>query len=397
MVVASAFQSFLVRALSSMAPTMKSPRFQQMGRRLGESSISRKAYLLAILATTSPCISICGALSPHQYIVQRSPLQQQPTMTTRTYRGTRWLRNSSVPRYQRRLRTSRCSNDISTNVATDSFQKGAKTNHSTQKNASTAAKVRNSRIIKLLRKCSMLIVSLGILALFSTNFRKYILPHGSSPVQWGARNLSFLRGGGRGRGSTILPKSSTPEHPALRLGDPAFSIDGKLDASRVRLRLEGLQSYSTISALLMNASLRLFSATIQPEYPSSSKSSENSKTHLHYMYNVFLAADILSVLLGAYTTIVFTMVSLYSKQALGRGLDIEFMNFYHATQVLRESGFATFVGSLMSFQLAFVGTLYCNLKGRKRYVFVTMAATIAATTGWMIRQVMASATKFIFS
>ena len=247
----------------------------------------------------------------------------------------------------------------------------------------------SARVIKI---GSTVGVTVLLLAFLNTGFRRYFIPSGCANFLPGT-SFNLLRGGSSASDVVASVSSSSNSHPALRLGEQAFGLDGKYDIGRIRMRLEGLQSYSTISALLMNASLRLFSATKQPADPSS----ENSKAHLHYMYNVFLAADILSVLLGAYTTIVFTMVSLYSKQALGRALDIEFLNFYTATQKLREFGFSAFVGSLVSFQVAFIGTLYCNLRGRKRQVFVTLATAIATFTVTMLRQVMSSATKFIFT
>jgi hypothetical protein len=168
-----------------------------------------------------------------------------------------------------------------------------------------------------------------------------------------------------------------------------FFTAGVFDIGRVKMRLEGFQAYGTICALLMNACLQLFSPVRHPK--------EEDTPFNKRAFDVFTLCVIASVLYGSYTTIVFTMISLYSKQALGRGLDPSFLEFYEATQVFRDSGFRSFLYSLVSFQGAFVLSLFLKLKGEQRQKWmVAIASLVAFVSFWRWSTVMALASKLIY-
>jgi len=170
--------------------------------------------------------------------------------------------------------------------------------------------------------------------------------------------LSVARGGG-----------------AAELFRPRHSSGGPLlDMARVRLRLEGLQAYATLCALLTNC-LRLYSSVPVPPPLSSSQQKEdasknNEHTSRHRIHTLaldaFLLCIVISVLFGSYTTLVFTLLALYSKTALGRGYDQQFLDFFAATANLRESGFQSFLYSLVSFELAFILSLFLKFEGNRR-------------------------------
>lgn len=147
-----------------------------------------------------------------------------------------------------------------------------------------------------------------------------------------------------------------------------------MDISRVKMRLEGLMVYGTISALLMNASLRLASLT-----PRNQKALGQNATKYEVMaMDAFTLCTIVSVLSGSYTTVIFSMLALYSKRALGQGLDSRFLEFFAATEDLRESGFRSFIYSLISFETALLLSLYLNHKGKRRWTMVGFAFVISA-------------------
>lgn len=88
-----------------------------------------------------------------------------------------------------------------------------------------------------------------------------------------------------------------------------------LDINRVKIRLEGLSSYGVMTALLMNAGMRLYSSTPKNvEFGKSNRADNIAKL-------IFCASMVLSILTGAHTTIVFSMLGLYSKTALGKVLE----------------------------------------------------------------------------
>ena len=145
-----------------------------------------------------------------------------------------------------------------------------------------------------------------------------------------------------------------------------------IDISRVRMRLEGLMAYATLCALLANGCLRLYSAVKLPKRDQ--EMADKSKKTAYDAFYVFIVVSILS---GSYTTVVFTLLALYSKTALGRGYDAKFLQFWAATAELRESGFEAFMYSLVCFELAFILSLFLRTEGRRRTILVLLACAIS--------------------
>jgi hypothetical protein len=107
-----------------------------------------------------------------------------------------------------------------------------------------------------------------------------------------------------------------------------------LDIGRIRMRLEGLQAYGTLCALLANGCLRLYSSISVPtksergdidsssdDPPTEAANGDDTnntqrftkKLRKRLAYDGFFLCVVLSVLSGSYTTVVFTLVPLYSK------------------------------------------------------------------------------------
>lgn len=164
-----------------------------------------------------------------------------------------------------------------------------------------------------------------------------------------------------------------------------------LDIGRVRMRLEGLQAYGTLCALLVNACLRLYSSV---KIPKSDQKGDGRAGR--YAMDVFLFCIVVSVLFGSYTTIVFSLLALYSKTALGRGFDAQFLDFFAATAPLRDSGFNSFIYSLVSFEMAFILSLFLKFEGRRRKMLVVLACLISSISVWRWSTIMRLAAQFLF-
>ncbi|KAG7363150.1 hypothetical protein IV203_026510 [Nitzschia inconspicua] len=152
-----------------------------------------------------------------------------------------------------------------------------------------------------------------------------------------------------------------------------------IDINRVRMRLEGLQAYGTLCALLANGCLRLYSSVNESSNQNRTASSPR-KARKQLALDVFFLSIVLSVLSGSYTTVVFTLLPLYSKMALGRGYDKQFLKFWASTAGIRENGFTAFLFSLVSFEVAFVLSLYLRLRGRRKRVIVLVATVICGVS-----------------
>ena len=162
-----------------------------------------------------------------------------------------------------------------------------------------------------------------------------------------------------------------------------------LDISRVRMRLEGLQVYATLCALLTNACLRLYSSV---------KISDQRKEerHIRIALDLFYLCVVISVLFGSYTTIVFGLFSLLSKTALGRGYDDQFLEFWRHSTDIRESGFESFLYSLVSFELSFVISLFLRFQGRRRVMLVVIACAILSMSMTRWSRLLFLASKYLF-
>ena len=161
---------------------------------------------------------------------------------------------------------------------------------------------------------------------------------------------------------------------ALRGGELFAKRQGTvLDISRVRMRLEGLSAYATLCALLANGCLRLYSAVTIPK-----REEEQADKIKKRAYDAFYFFIVVSILSGSYTTVVFTLLALFSKTALGRNYDRQFLEFWSATAGIRESGLESFLYSLVCFELAFILSIFLRTEGKRRVVLVALGLIMAS-------------------
>jgi hypothetical protein len=149
-----------------------------------------------------------------------------------------------------------------------------------------------------------------------------------------------------------------------------------LDLTRVSMRLDGFNSYAIIAALLLNATLKLYCMT-----PKQIESGGNISTgKVATILFVLFAGS--SLICNAYSALVFSLLSLYSKTALGLGQDAAFLEFFAATSVVRRRAFHSLLAALLSFKLCFTTSLYIHYNGKIRWWLVSIA-TIVGILSWM--------------
>lgn len=158
--------------------------------------------------------------------------------------------------------------------------------------------------------------------------------------------------------TTITPAptfaSSSTSLPAL-LGAPflrpvglnQFAAVGHLSAfsslDRVKIRMEGFGTYAVVAALMLNASLRIFTGT-----STTNKLNEEGRISTPTPAVIFLASTALTFLQALHATVTFTLIPIYAKTALGLGLDGKFSEFLASTSIHRKIGFDTFFGSIVT-------------------------------------------------
>lgn len=167
---------------------------------------------------------------------------------------------------------------------------------------------------------------------------------------------------------------AAPAVSALAVRGGEAALQAGFDLGRAQIRLQSINSYGVITALLLNAALRLYSST--------PKRSEEGKKMENYAKVIFVLSVGLSILCGAYTTVVFSLLGLYSKSALGMGKDAAFLEFFEATTHIRQRAFNSFLISLLSFEVCFISSLFLNYDGKVRWWAVSFASA-GAIISWL--------------
>ena len=186
--------------------------------------------------------------------------------------------------------------------------------------------------------------------------------------------------------SMISQAAPTISSLAVRGGEAALQ---GFDLGRTQIRLQSISSYGVITALLLNAALRLYSST--------PKRLEKGQKMENYAKIVFVISVGLSIICGTYTTVVFSLLSLYSKSALGLGKDAAFLEFFAATARIRQRAFNSFLISLLSFEVCFISSLFLNYDGKVRWWAVGVASVGAITSFLHWQNIMSIAGNLLFT
>jgi hypothetical protein len=129
---------------------------------------------------------------------------------------------------------------------------------------------------------------------------------------------------------------------------------------RVKLRIDGFGTYAVVSALILNACLRVFTSTTTTTVTKLSPDGTKVLT-TPLSSTLFLSTTALTFLQALHSTIVFTLIPIYAKTCLGLGLDLALTKFLKATSLHRKIGFNCFVGSISTFLLEFSSAFYIKV------------------------------------
>ena len=134
------------------------------------------------------------------------------------------------------------------------------------------------------------------------------------------------------------PASAVSFAASIRGGAAAKAV---LDLSRESQNIAMLASYGVVTALVMNSVLRLFSGTKFKK--------ENGAPRL-----IFSISAGICVLCSAFSAVMFQMLAIYCKTALGMANDAGYIAFWEATAMYRQWGFRSFLTSFATFVTCFI-------------------------------------------
>jgi hypothetical protein len=112
---------------------------------------------------------------------------------------------------------------------------------------------------------------------------------------------------------------------------------------------------------------------------------------------LFYTSSTVSLLSSLYVTLVFSLVGLYSKTALGLSKDAQYLKFIDATRRQRNYAYDAFLLSIASFQSSFVMTLFLLLPGPARWIAAAATTVLLAFSFRSVQSVLNAAASLIFA
>lgn len=168
-----------------------------------------------------------------------------------------------------------------------------------------------------------------------------------------------------------------------------------LNLAQESYHMQSLATYSTVTALIMNAALRLYSSTKFP-----SKKDAKMKKVMNYMYSVFLFTTALCIISGTFTAVLFNILGLYRKSALGSGNHEGYLAFKLATHSYSRLGFRSFLTTCCSFIGSFILSLSARVAENDDFkpdmCILVAASALTLISAFKIKAVINLATSFIY-
>jgi len=173
------------------------------------------------------------------------------------------------------------------------------------------------------------------------------------------------------RAASSVSRSALAVPVVLQLrGGAAAALGTAFDMANESNKLAAIAGYSVVATLTLNSCLRLFTST---QLQSKTSKQENIAGFL------FCCLCSVTIVCGAFTSICFTLLTLYSKTALGMGVpgQAKYIAFREATAEFRVQGFHAFIISISSFLASFILSLYIKLRGKTRYILSVGVGALA--------------------
>jgi len=174
------------------------------------------------------------------------------------------------------------------------------------------------------------------------------------------------------------------------------AIEAVFDLGRENLKLQSMATYSTITALVMNASLRLYTSQ---KFEIDVDEHGNRPKRVKTMESVFTASTILCIVSGMFTAVLFNILGIYSREALGMGNESGYMAFTAATAIYRKWGFRAFLTTCLSFVTSFVLSIVEKTSNEDRvgqYILIASIILLMFSV-YHLQTVLALATKLIYT
>lgn len=137
---------------------------------------------------------------------------------------------------------------------------------------------------------------------------------------------------------------------------------GPADLGRASLRIDGMETYAIVAAVLLQVILGLYGSIAEPL-------ADDPRIQYPVLQRVVFESQMvllmIAVLCSTYTMIIFLLVKIYSVSSLGLYKDVAYMSFTMATGRYRSHAFWALIASIITFLVAFALNLFSKVKGHR--------------------------------
>ncbi|GFH54749.1 predicted protein [Chaetoceros tenuissimus] len=142
-----------------------------------------------------------------------------------------------------------------------------------------------------------------------------------------------------------------------------------VNLTRAKFRTEALSGYGVVSALLFSQSMSMFNSI-----PKKMQDDDGENHWVEDSATVLLAVtSLVSVIACLTTTFIFALCGMYTRNAVGMGNDLGYINFIEQTANIRKIGFKAMLISQYSMQSSFVVSIFLKFKGKLRMLLGPIA------------------------
>eukprot|EP00415_Alexandrium_ostenfeldii_P004956 UN4956 len=166
-----------------------------------------------------------------------------------------------------------------------------------------------------------------------------------------------------------------------------FSFDDT-QMARVNMRLDGMDSYSVLGALISGFSLQMLSGITIDDFDTSFK---------YFFAVLFCISGTLTTIFALYGTVIFALNCLHGKAGIGMKKDEGYIRYITQTAAYRECAFLALMGSFVGIIATLVCLLFMRSPLLPACISVVVAACFVSVAARHVNDVMGLATEHIFS
>lgn len=169
---------------------------------------------------------------------------------------------------------------------------------------------------------------------------------------------------------------------------------GPANLDRAALRIDGMDTYALIAAVILQVLLGLYTATDDPDLDHPKIRFRRLQFCVHEAQLILLMC---AVLCTTFTMVMFLLSKVYAVTALGRYKDLAYDIFQKRTSAQRLMAFWALIVGLLSFLMAFSLNLYTKMKGRRGMLLCLTSFILVAVIVQEWAAVVVLANKLIFA